>query len=400
MLPSTRMRHRLLGSALGLVLTCATSGGLIRGQSPEQNLREQLREAFAAHQAGRYEQAVRGYEAFLASHPEVADVHSNLGAAYAQLGRLADAIKSYRRALLLGNASQPNGTRFNLALALYKSAQFPAAMVELRQVLSQDPRHLNAALVLADCALQQENYAEVIQVLAPFEAAYGDDKGLAYLLGTALIRSGEVEKGQLLIDRILRDGDSAEAHLLMGTAYMMVRDVTGAVREFERALALNPRLPGANAYMARGLREMGRVDEALPYSQRELEVNPFDYESHLYVGVYLYKREQDYEGALRHLRRCLDIRPGAIEARFQIALVQILQGQVREALGAIEQIVQEAPTFLEAHVTLTSLYYRLQRREDAERHRKIVEELRAEKDRQTVKEMAPQTEGPGGREAP
>ncbi len=355
----------------------------------EKDLREVLLEAFSAHQAGRLEQAVRGYETFLASHPEVADVHSNLGAAYAQLGRLSDAIDAYRKALSLGNASRPEQTRFNLALALYKTAQIPAAMIELRQVLSQQPDHLNAALVLADCALQQENYTEVIQVLSPFAEAHGDQKGLAYLLGTALIRSGEVDQGQLLIDRILRDGDSAEAHLLMGTAHMMVRDVTGAVREFEKALTLNPRLPGANAYMARALREMGRVDEALPYSQRELEINPLDYESHLYVGVYLYKREQDYEKALRHLRRCLEIRPGAVEARFQIALVQILQGQVPEALAAVEQIVREAPTFLEAHVTLTSLYYRLQRREDAERHRRIVEELRAEKDRQTLKEMTP-----------
>ena len=39
-------------------------------------------------------------------------------------------------------------------------------------------------------------------------------------LGTALIREKRVEEGQVLVDRILRNGDSAEAHLMLGTAKM------------------------------------------------------------------------------------------------------------------------------------------------------------------------------------
>ena len=47
---------------------------------------------------------------------------------------------------------------------------------------------------------------------------------VAYLLGTALIRDNQVERGQHIVDRILSLGDSAEARLLIGTTKMMARD--------------------------------------------------------------------------------------------------------------------------------------------------------------------------------
>lgn len=369
-----------------LILLLAANG--LFGGSQEGDPRQVLSAAFEAHQSGDFEAAIRGYRAFVGLVPNVADVHSNLGAALVQVGRLDEALSAYEEALRLGNASDPAAIHFNCALAYYKTARYEMAVDQLNRVLALNPAHLGAALLLADGHMAREDYERVVEILAPFEASHPEDKGLAYLLGTALIRRGEVEKGQVLVDRILQRGDSGEARLMMGTAHLMVRDVEGAVREFEKAIELNPRMPSANAFLAKTLREMGRVDDALTYSLRELEVNPHDFESHLYVGVHLYKREQRYEEALSHFERCLRIRPGSLEARFQIGLVHLLQGDIEEALRIVEGVVEEAPDFLEGNVTLTSLYFRLRRREDAERHRQIVERLRAEKDAQTVKEVA------------
>ena len=47
--------------------------------------------------------------------------------------------------------------------------------------------------------------------------AFQRNRAINYLLGMALIRSGEVAKGQALVDGILRDGGSAEAHFVLGT---------------------------------------------------------------------------------------------------------------------------------------------------------------------------------------
>lgn len=354
-----------------------------------QDPRQLLAEAVAAHQAGDYEGAVRRYREFLRQFPDMSEVRSNLGAALVALGDYAQAIEEYRNALGTGKSRDPVTIRFNLALAYYKAAEFGSAKQELERVLAARPEDLRAALLLADCLMRRGEYRRIIELLTPFESKYPDDRALAYLLGTALIRAGDLQKGERLVDKILRDGDSAEAHLMLGTAYLMARDVPAAAREFRKAVELNPQLPSVNGLLAKALREMGRVDESIPYFRRELEINPHDYDANLYLGVYLYKREQRYDEALKHFQKALKVRPGDLAVRFQIGLVYILQNRIDEALPIIEEVVREAPDFQEGHVTLARLYFRLRRIEEAQKHREIAERLRAEREAQAVKQMPP-----------
>src|SRR5439155_26519684 len=96
------------------------------------------------------------------------------------------------------------GVRFNLALALYKSALVPDAARELEQVLSIDPAHRAAILLLADCRLQMWNEAGVVALLEPHAADLRQERLYAYRLRTALLRRNELERGQVLIDRLFR----------------------------------------------------------------------------------------------------------------------------------------------------------------------------------------------------
>lgn len=354
---------------------------LVLAQDPNQVLRE----AMNLHQAGDFQGAIEKYDFLIQNYPGIADIHSNLGAVYVSQGNTAKAIENYEIALRLGNGSDPAAIRFNLALAYYKSARFEESANQLEQVLQAQPQHSNAAMLLADTRLRKGDWSGVIHTLTPFEEQLSEDKAFIYLLGTALIREGKVVEGEVLIDKILSQGDSAEAHFLLGTAYIMVMDYEGAIEEFEEALKLNPDLPGLNATYAKALRAIGRIDEGSKYFKRELNLDPFNYEALLLTGVYLYKQEQKYDEALEYFDQALKIRPGSLDARFQIGLINILQGNTDKALEIVEGVVEEAPEFLEGHVTLTSLYYRLKRREDAQRHREIAERIRAERDAESAK---------------
>ena len=88
----------------------------------------------------------------------------------------------------------------------------------------------SAALLLADCDLRMGENRKVIELLGPREAAHPDDRAMIYVLGTALIRDNQTERGQKLIDRILRNGESAEAHVMLGTASMMGQDYKNAAK--------------------------------------------------------------------------------------------------------------------------------------------------------------------------
>ena len=84
-------------------------------------------------------------------------------------------------------------------------------------------------------------HQHVIDLLTPRAAEFGEDLAYAYVLGTALLQVGDTERGQVLIDRIFRNGESAEAHLLMGMAHVAKRDFVAAHEELAKAIAINPR---------------------------------------------------------------------------------------------------------------------------------------------------------------
>jgi tetratricopeptide (TPR) repeat protein len=373
-------------------LLCASAPVAATPQGSADSPRAILGRATALHRAGDLEGAVREYRAFLEEHPDIADVRSNLGAAYVQLGLFQKGITEYEKALASGSATDPVTVRFNLALAHYKAAQIPQAERNLEQVLTAQPSHKNAALLLANCYLSTGENDRVIDLLSPLEATHGDDRVLAYLLGTALLREGELERGEKLIDVILRDGDSAEARFMLGTAHLERGDTVAAAKEFRRAVELNPELPSLNAFLGRSLWDTSGSDEAVEYFRRELEINPNDFDSNLYLGMHLQKAEQDYEEALAHYQRALSVRPGSPDARYQIGLIYLLTDRTDEALEIIEGVVRDVPDFLEGHATLARLYYRLKRREDAERHRAIADEIRARREAEDLARVRPSSD--------
>jgi tetratricopeptide (TPR) repeat protein len=380
--------HAFRGAALTL-LAAGSVATAVAAQDTRTS-RQILDRATELHQKGDAAGAVREYQAFLKRHPEIADVRSNLGAAYVRLGRLDEAIDQYRRALQLG-PTDPVTVRFNLGLAYYKAARLEEAATALSRVLAARPDHPNALLLLANCHLSAGENQKVIDLLSPHEQKLGTDRAFAYILGTALLRAGDFERGTAKIDLILRQGDSAEAHFLVGTAHLERGDAVAAVGELKRAVELNPELPAVNGLLGRSLSEMSRPDEAAEHFRRELQLNPNDFDSNLRLGMHLQKAEQDYAAALRHYERALRVRPGSPDARYQIGLVYLMTDRAAEALAMIEGVMKDVPDFLEGHATLTRLYYRLGRREEAERHRVIADELRARREAEGLAVVRPPT---------
>jgi tetratricopeptide (TPR) repeat protein len=214
----------------------------------------------------------------------------------------------------------------------------------------------------------------VIDLLTPVEKQDQSDPAIAYLLGTALLRNKQIDRGQLLIDRILRKGDSAEAHLLLGTAKLNAREYEAAIADFEKAAQLNPQLPDVYSYLGRTHLQTGDTAAARVAFQKELEQNPNDFESNLNLAVLL-KQDQDYPGAIKLLDRALRVRPGEMRVRFQLAAVNLAAGRLEQALAGLEAIVKQAPQFVEAHISLAAVYYRLQRKADGDREKALAQKL-------------------------
>jgi tetratricopeptide (TPR) repeat protein len=347
-------------------------------QSPQ----DLLKQAITAQQSGRIDEAIHIYQGLVEKYPNIPLLRSNLGAALAAQGHYSEAIAEYKRALKL----EPNpDVRLNLALAYYKAGDLDNAIQELKRVHSERPSNLQAITLLADCYLKSGQNKDVIALLTPVQQQYPDEASFTYMLGTALVRDHQTEKGQVIIDKILRRGDSAEARLLMGTTKYMIADFSGARDDFQKAVELKPDLPDVFAYYGLALMATGDQANAKTAFERELKSNPNNFEANLNLGALL-RHDEDYDRALKYLHQALLVRPADPGARYQIASIELSQGKIQDAQRDLESLVRDSPDFLEAHVTLATVYFREKRKEDGDRERAIFAKLNAE--RQAKNEIA------------
>jgi tetratricopeptide (TPR) repeat protein len=363
-----------LAMARLLVPALLVVAGLACAQEPPEQIMQQ---AVAAHRAGDLDAAIRGYRAYLKARPEAVDARSNLGAALASTGRYSEAIVEYREALKRSPGNFP--VSLNLALAYYKSEHVAQAATELAALHAAQPGNRQVILLLGDCWLRQGQDAQVIELLTPVEKQDESDLAIAYMLGTALLRNKQTERGQRILDRILRRGDSAEARLLLGTARLNALEYQDALADLRKAAELNPHLPGVYSYLGRAEMDSGDMAAARAAFEKELAQNPIDYESNLNLAVLL-KQDEDYVGARKLLDRALLVRPGDLRVLYQVGSIELAQGKLEAARATFEGVVKQAPEFVEAHISLATTYYRLRRREDGDRERALVQKLKAEQD--------------------
>ncbi len=375
----------------------ALAGFLLLAQGEPEKA---LRRAVQLQQDGDLKGAVEQYQALLARHPDLVEARVKLGNAYASSGRYQDAVAQYEQALESGGLADPNGARYALGWAHFRRADFERARQVLVQVVNAGSKSGEALQLLASCHFNLGEWRKVIVLLSPLEMELSRSPALTYLLGVALEEEGREEEGTPLVENALKDtewptsrfrsemrADWLNRLARRGGELMENGDYPGAARRLERALALDPRVPSLHATYGKLLRLMNRHEVANQAFLQELEINPDDYDANLYRGIYLLENEQKYDEALARFQRALKARPGDPDARFQMGLVYNSANRIEEAIRTVKGVVDENPNFLEGHVTLAGLYFRLGREQEAERHRVAAERLRTSKDGQHLIKM-------------
>ncbi|MGH9445722.1 MAG: tetratricopeptide repeat protein, partial [Terriglobia bacterium] len=325
------------------------------------SVRAILVRAIQLHQAGKFDQAIREYRKCLALDPENFLARANLGAALAHQGRYTEAIEEYEKALRIrpGNAE----VELNLGLAHYKAMQLNEAVREFLPLHVASPENVRIALLLGDCYFRLGDYQKTVALLKPMEAAEPQSEALDYLLGMSLIQDNQVVQGEVLVNKILRNGDSAVAHLMLGEAHLAINDTAGAINELTQALKLDPKIPLAHGLYGRALLETGFRAKAMQAFQEELAIDSNEFQPNLYLA-YMLNQEQKYKEALSYLRRALQVRPGSPRAEYQLALAEIGMEKLTDARKTLDALVKQSPTFVEARVSLASVDYRLHLKQD------------------------------------
>jgi len=355
-----------------LLLTVQAEPAASARPTGADELRALFAEAVRLHQARDLAAAAAAYGRFLKEQPRNVEALSNLGAVLAAQGRYDDAITRYREAL--GVDARRTAVRLNLAVALQKAGRTADAAAELERVVAETPQGRHAIVLLAECRVRLGEYGKAAALLTPLNDANPDDRAVSYLLGMALLEDKQTERAKLILDRILRDGDSAETRLLTGTAKLSVGEYAAAREDLRRSVEMNPALPMVHGLLGRTLMSLGDPRGAAEELRRALQADPNDFDANLFLGVLL-KQDNALEEAMARFEKAASLRPDEPAAAYQVGALRLRFGQTEGAREVLERVVAAAPDFVEAHVSLALVYYRLKRKTDGDREQDIVREL-------------------------
>jgi Flp pilus assembly protein TadD len=341
-----------------------------------------LRGAIDAQQRGDYERAVRDYRELLKLRPNEVEARVNLGAALVHMGQYDAAIAEYRAALPL--LPEKNAVLLNLALAYYKKGDFLNAREQFESLHKAQPTDVRIAILLGDTYLRLGDYSAAVSMLTPLEAGNAQNLDFDYVFGSALIKLGQRREGVSRMEKVAEAGNSADAYMLAGITLLQINEFEQARRDLDTALRLNPNLPGIYTLAGTARDKTGDVKEAEPAFRSALKQNPDDFDANLYLGAILYKRRELDEAKI-YLDKALRLQPTSSMARYEMAMLKSASQNYEAAAQDLESLVKDDPRWLEPHVELASLYYRLHRPADGAKERQIVEQLTAEQ----------QAQGPG-----
>jgi tetratricopeptide (TPR) repeat protein len=353
------------------------SAGMAAAQQPGAD--QLLKSAIAEQERGDFQSAIRDYRKVVELRPNEVEAKVNLGAALVHVGQFDEGIAMYRSAL--PSLAFKNPVLLDIGLAYYKKGDLAKARDQFATVNKAQPRNARVAILLGDTDVRLQQPNDALAVLEPLSAENSENPDFEYVYGSALIAAGRKREGVPHIEKVAQRQNSADAYLLAGATNLQLDDFEPARRDLETALRLNPKLPNVYTLVGEARDKTGAAQEAEPAFREALKINPNDFEANLYLGAILYKR-RDTEEARTYLDKALALNPKDQMARYQSALLKGTSGEYETAAQTLEQLVKDNPDWLEPHVELANLYYKLHRPQDGAREREVVDRLTAEQQSQ------------------
>jgi len=333
-----------------------------------------LNDAMQAQQRWDYQSAIKEYREVLELRPDNVEAKVNLGAVLVRVGQFDEAIAMYQSAL--ASMKDKNPVLLNLGLAYYKKGDLANAREQFAALHQSAPSNVQAAILLADTETKLGDAESAAGMLEPLEQANSRNSDFEYVLGMALIKSGHRREGIPRMEKAGELANDGDAYMRAGAALMDLNEFEQARHDLETALRLAPNLRGLHTLVGMARDRTGDQKEAEPAFRLALKENPDDFEANLYLGALLYK-QRHMEEAKIYLDQAVKLKPTDTMARYESAMLKSTSGEYEAAAQELEGVVKDNPDWLEPHVELTSLYYKLHRPADGARERAIVDQLTA-----------------------
>jgi protein O-GlcNAc transferase len=217
------------------------------------------------------------------------------------------------------------------ALEHHAAGRLPEAESLYRQVLTKDPRNIDALHFLGAIAHQRGDQATAIDLISQALAWHATNAPAQNNLGCALRAQGRLADAAAAFQKAVDIApDFPDAHLNLARAWRALGDLARSESSYHAALRVSPRLAEVRGELASLLISLMRPQEAAAACEAALA-----------------------------------IQPGLAEVRYNLAVALRDLGRRAEAIVQVERAIQLSPTLVPAHYLLGHLHLETDRRDAA-----------------------------------
>ena len=336
---------------------------------PEVPFDQELQQAIAEHQAGRFAEAEELYLTILQAQPYHAIANHNLGLLAGQVGQHAAGLPYLRKALSVapdegqfwlsyangllqaGQAEEAldivdtaisRGLDNAAAQTLRQRAQ--AALAQAAQSPSQQEcDHIVTLYHAGDYALMETASRQLLQKFPESAFAWS-------VLGTALQVQDKDALAVLRKTVELAPGD-AQAHGNLGNALQAAGKFDAAMDSYLRALEIDPAFAEAHNNLGSVLQRQGRLEEARDNYRKAIDIKA-DYTKALFNLGNVLKDLKEYAEAADSYRAASALQPEDAEIQNSLGNALRLDLQYDDAIACYEKATLLKPDYSDAHYNL------------------------------------------------
>ncbi len=257
------------------------------------------------------------------------------------------------------------------ALDLYKKHAYAEAAPAFQKAMQEErpgtAPYQESVLLLAQSLFLTNHAPEAIPYL---EKAQRSGEVL-YMLGSAYLIARDLKKAEAVFAGMYGvSPNTAAAHLI--TAQMMMRQelIDDAEKELQTALELDPKLPQVHYILGEIRMFRGNPDQAVVDLKQELALNPDSSMAYYKLGD-AYSRRSEWPAAIASLQKSVWLNPDFSGPYILLGKAYLKTDQAANAEGVLRHAVQVDPQNYSAHYLLGQALLQQGR---AEEGRQVLEE--------------------------
>ncbi len=257
-------------------------------------------------------------------YPHSARAHANLGLAFLNQGRLAEATSAFEEALTRDPALY--FAMASLARARVLQGQFDVAQALFSRLRVERPDDPNPVMSLADLAARRREYESAVRLWEEAIRLAPEPALPRYHLGLLLLGLDRHAEAIGHLKQAARDEVRfAAVHHGLGVAYAIAGNMRRAARAFKAALSLAPGMAEAIHGLAAVLLQQRSGDAAIDLLRDHLATWPDDRAAHDLLAA-AYVHQKDYKAARSQLFHTLELtrRAGGGDVTHQASLINNL----------------------------------------------------------------------------